>query len=87
MAIFPHNSACGQVVYHESWVLRLASHSMRHKTVLAPNSTHLLSVLQVAQIFMPILNQSPLANFTASKFGSIFGQGLVFLQNVAAGLA
>ena len=43
--------------------------------------------LQVAQIFMPILNKSPLANFTASKFGSFFGQGLVFLQNAASGLA
>lgn len=43
--------------------------------------------LQVAQIFMPILNKSPLANFTASKFGSFFGQGLVFVQNAAAGLA
>ncbi len=43
--------------------------------------------LQVAQIFMPILNKSPLANFTASKFGSLFGQGLVFLQNAASGLA
>jgi hypothetical protein len=55
--------------------------------LLTRNSTHVLAVLQVAQIFMPILTKSPLANFTASKFGSIFGQGLVFLQNVAAGLA
>ena len=44
-------------------------------------------IVQVAQIFLPILNKSPVANFTASQFGSFFGQGLVFLQNLAAGLA
>jgi len=41
----------------------------------------------VAELLMPILGKSPVANFTFSKFGSIFGQGLVFLQNAAAGLA
>ena len=50
-------------------------------------TSHDLMPLQVAQIFMPILNKSPLANFTASKFGSFFGQGLVFVQNAASGLA
>ena len=65
-------------------MLDLAS---RQTSECAQEADYLAMPLQVAQIFMPILNKSPLANFTASKFGSLFGQGLVFLQNAASGLA
>ncbi len=44
-------------------------------------------LVQVLQIFMPIISTSPLANLLTSKFGSIFGQGLVGLQNLIAGMA
>jgi hypothetical protein len=48
----------------------------------------ILSLLtQVLQIFMPIISTSPIANLLTSKFGSIFGQGLVGLQNLVAGMA
>ena len=43
--------------------------------------------LQVVQIFLPIISTSPIANFLTSQFGSIFGQGLVSLQNIVAGMA
>ena len=63
-------------------IWRAGKHKCAHQA-----RSYLAMPLQVAQIFMPILNKSPLANFTASKFGSLFGQGLVFLQNAASGLA
>ncbi|KAK9915271.1 hypothetical protein WJX75_006915 [Coccomyxa subellipsoidea] len=46
-----------------------------------------VAMSQVLQIFMPIISTSPIANLLTSKFGSIFGQGLVGLQNLVAGMA
>lgn len=43
--------------------------------------------MQVVQLFLPIISTSPIANLLASRFVSIFGQGLVSLQNIVAGMA